>query len=92
MSGPDHVTHDGMMLSPLTARRKERWKNEIRTWWDFELRCKLDRLAILEYATRGRVGRETLEMDDEHRRKRFDEHRSNSFSRARQSDLCDLGL
>jgi hypothetical protein len=34
------------------------------TKWDFELQGKLDRLADLDYATRGRVVQEALEVDD----------------------------
>jgi hypothetical protein len=60
-------------------------KKEIVTWWDFELRGKLDRLANLDYATRGHVVQEALEMEDQYRWKRLDEHRDllARFARAR---------
>lgn len=47
--------------------------DDMRTWGDFELRGELDMVASLDCATRGLV-RKALEMDDEYRRKSFDEH------------------
>jgi len=78
------------MVSELTKPRsilslEPARKGEERTWWDFELRGKLDRLAILDYATRNCVVKEALEMDYEYRWKFFDEHRDSlaRFNRVR---------
>ena len=75
----------------MTAAEKG---EEERTWWDFELRRKLDRFAILDYATSNIVVNEALEMDHEYRWERFDEHRDSltRFARVRWLDLHGLGL
>jgi hypothetical protein len=40
-------------------------EGKARTWWDFELRRELNRLADLIYATRGHIVQKALKMEDE---------------------------
>jgi predicted transcriptional regulator len=63
-----------------------------RTKWDFELRGKLDRLADLDNATRGRVVQEALEVDDKYGWKRLDERRDllARLAQARWADMHGL--
>ena len=90
----------GTMVSELTKPRsilsfEPAGKGEgERTWWDFELWGKLDRLGILDYATRICVEKEALEVDDEYSWKCFDEHRNllARFSRVRWLDLHESWL
>jgi hypothetical protein len=87
ISGP---TKPRWNLNPELPRRKE--EEGKRTLRDFELRGQLNRLAILDYATSGRVVGEALEMEDEYRWKRFNEYRDLparfAGSRAGWTDLC----
>jgi hypothetical protein len=66
MSGPI-----GQVVSAPAKRAK---KTQLRTEWDFELRCELYRFADLHYATCSRIVQETLEMEDKYGWKRLDEH------------------
>jgi hypothetical protein len=66
---PRRQGHDLFSTSTAVGKGEEE-----RTWWDFELRGKLDRLAILDYVTRDCVVNEALEVDDEYRWKCFNEH------------------
>ena len=67
-----------MMPGPIgqvdSASMKREKKKRLRTEWDFELRCKLYGFANLHDATRGHIVQEALEIEDEYRWKRFDEH------------------
>jgi hypothetical protein len=85
-------SHDEFSAFDCGGRNGRREKNC--TWWDFELRGKLDRFADLDYATRVRIVQEALQMEDEHRWKRLDEHRDllARFTRVRWADLYRLGL
>jgi hypothetical protein len=56
-------------------------KKKTRTEWDFELWRELDRFSDLDYATRGRVIEEALEMKNEHGRERLDQHLLARFAR-----------
>jgi hypothetical protein len=56
---------EGFLASADTGRKE--WGN--RTWWDFQLRRELDRLADFNHAIRVR---EPLKMKDEKRRECLD--------------------
>jgi hypothetical protein len=49
--------------------------------WDFELWRELDGFSDLDYATRGRVIEEALEMKNEHGWERLDQHLLARFAR-----------
>ena len=85
-----------MESQPSIDCRGEKRKKGRRTWWDFELRGKLDRFIALGYATRDRVIRETFEMEDQYRWKRFDDSVYRDllvqFSRTGRADPYGWGL
>lgn len=86
ISGP---TEPGGILS---LGQQERNKGKNRTNWDFELRCKLNRLARLNYDIRGCIVLEALKMEDENGRKRLDLHLLDRLSRAGLVDRRGLRL
>jgi hypothetical protein len=75
--GHDIYTSRTTRYSQLRLRRK----NKTRTEWDFELWRELDGFSDLDYATRGRVIEEALEMKNEHGRERLDQHLLARFAR-----------
>jgi hypothetical protein len=74
----------------LSFGQHERNKGENRTDWDFQLRRKLNRLAHLNYAIRGRIVLEALKMEDENGRKRLNLHLLDRLSRAGLVDQYGL--
>ena len=67
ISGPTNRRWD---LNPDCREEKEKE----RTWRDFKLGRQLNRFIILDNAPSGRVVGEALEMEDEYRWKRVNEH------------------
>ena len=49
-------------------------EENIRTWWDFELRRELNWLADLIYSIRGRIEQEPLKMEDKNGWQRLEKH------------------
>jgi hypothetical protein len=76
----------------LSLGERGRNERESRTWWDFELRHELNRLADLIYAIRGRIVQEALKMEDENGWQRLEKHLLARLARARLADLHGLGL
>ena len=78
MGRPGRRGAGAMMPGPIgqvdSASMKREKKKRLCTKWDFELRCKLYGFANLHDATRGHIVQEALEIEDEYRWKRFDEH------------------
>jgi hypothetical protein len=63
-----------------------------RTWWDFELRRELNRLADLIYSIRGRIVQEPLKMKDKNGWQRLEKHLLARIARVGWADLHGLGL
>jgi hypothetical protein len=78
--GHDIYTSRTTRYSQLRLREDLK-KEKMRTEWDFELWRELDRFSDLDYATRGRVIEEALEMKNEHGRERLDQHLLARFAR-----------
>jgi hypothetical protein len=70
----------------IVGGRKERTERDLKLWRE------LDGLANLDCAACGRVVKEALEVQDEHRGKRLDEDLLACFARVRGANLHDLWL
>jgi hypothetical protein len=77
--------HQGQHFSS-ERKEKERAERDLKLW------RKLDGLANLDYAACGRVVKEALEVQDEHRGKRLDENLLACFARVRGANLHGLWL
>ena len=69
-----HVFWTGRATRDSEPWPAQRNKGEYLTWWDFKLRRELNRSAGFNYVICGCIVQEALEMENENRRKCFEEH------------------